>query len=85
MLNLYPDPACAVLRERLAQTYGVNAENVLPGNGSDELLSFAFMAFGTVTGVVFPDVSYGFYPVYANLYGIDYREAPLREDFTVDV
>jgi histidinol-phosphate aminotransferase len=84
-LNLYPDPECAVLRERLAQTYGVNAENVLPGNGSDELLSFAFMAFGTGAGAVFPDVSYGFYPVYAKLYGLDYREAPLREDFTVDV
>jgi histidinol-phosphate aminotransferase len=83
-LNLYPDPEGNALRERLARFYGVERENVLAGNGSDELLSFAFMAFGG-GGAVFPDVSYGFYPVYAELYGVQYRTIPLRADFSVNI
>lgn len=84
-LNLYPDPECAALRDALAAYYGVLRENVLLGNGSDEILAFAFQAFGTEAGAAFPDVTYGFYPVYGRLYGVDCRELPLRGDLTVNV
>lgn len=84
-LKLYPDPDGAALRGRLASLYGVAAENVLLSNGSDEALSFAFMAFcDAERGAAFPDISYGFYKVFAQLYGIPYRQIPLRADFTVD-
>ena len=84
-LKLYSDPDCRVLREMLAVQYGVGVENVFVSNGSDESLSFAFMAFSDQdTGAVFPDISYGFYKVYAQLYGIDYEMIPLKEDFTID-
>lgn len=83
-LNLYPDPAGAGLVERLAQHYGVNPENVFLGNGSDEILSFAFMAFcDGERHVAFPDISYGFYPVYAQLYGIPAQVIPLAEDLSI--
>jgi len=83
-LNLYPDPKGAVLREKLATRYGVGPENVILGNGSDEILGFAFLAFGPDAGVLFPDISYGFYPVYARVFGVDAQAAPLREDFSIN-
>ena len=84
-LKLYSDPECRVLRQMLAAQYGVTPENVFVSNGSDESLSFAFMAFcDKDCGAVFPDISYGFYKVYAQLYGIDYRTVSLKDDFTVD-
>ncbi len=84
-LNLYPDPEGRVLREKLARMYGVRPENVFLANGSDELLSFAFMAFCDESRpVAFPAVSYGFYPVYANLYRVPYTEIPLKEGFRID-
>ncbi|MDO4749532.1 MAG: histidinol-phosphate transaminase [Eubacteriales bacterium] len=83
-LNLYPDPEGKFLRDKLAALYGVNPENVILGNGSDELLGFAFLAFGPDGGVLFPDVSYGFYPVYARVFGVDAKAAPLCEDFSID-
>jgi len=82
-LKLYSDPDCRGVRERLAALYGVKAENVLVTNGSDEALNFAFMAY-TDRGALFSDISYGFYPVFARLYGIDARILPLKEDFTID-
>ena len=85
-LNLYPDPECKLLKEKLADYYGVGYDNVFISNGSDEILSFAFMAFcSEETGAVFPDISYGFYKVYGDLYNVDYTQAPLRSDFTIDV
>lgn len=85
-LNLYPDPTGTRLREALAARYGVKPANVLLANGSDEILSFAFMAFcDAETPVAFPDISYGFYPVYAALYGLAAEEIPLRADFSMDV
>jgi histidinol-phosphate aminotransferase len=85
-LNLYSDPEGKLLREAIAEYYDVTPENVMLGNGSDEILSFAFMAFCDKThGAAFPDISYGFYPVYGELYGIPYEEKPLREDFTIDI
>ena len=83
LLRLYSDPTAKVLKEKLAKLYGVKPENVFVSNGSDEVLNFAFMAFGG-KGAVFPDISYGFYPVYGDLYGIDYIKIPLKEDFSID-
>ena len=84
-LNLYPNPDGTRLLDKLADFYGVNRENVIIGNGSDELLAFAFLAYCDKTrGVVFPDITYGFYPVYAGLYGVAYEQIPLKDDFTID-
>jgi len=84
-LNLYPDPEGRALRKKLADLYGVKPANVFLANGSDELLSFAFLAFcDRERPVAFPNISYGFYPVYANLYQIPYTEIPLREGFVLD-
>ena len=84
-LRLYPDMESTALREAIAQVNGLTPENVFCGNGSDEVLAFAFAAFFAGKTVLAPDVTYSFYPVYANLFGADYRTVPLREDFTVDV
>ena len=85
-LNLYPNPDGKRLIEKLASFYGVRQENVIIGNGSDELLAFAFQAFcDSERGAVFPDITYGFYPVYAELYGIPYEQIPLTDDFRIDI
>lgn len=85
-LNLYPDPECKELKDALASLYGVGRENVFLSNGSDDILNFSFMAFcGKQTPVKFPEISYGFYKVYAELYGVDYTAVPLREDFSLDI
>jgi len=83
LLRLYSDPTAKELKEKLAELYAVKPENVFVSNGSDEILNFAFMAFGG-QGVVFPDISYGFYEVYAELYQLDYEKIPLESDFTLD-
>jgi histidinol-phosphate aminotransferase len=84
-LNLYPNPDGTLLLRKIARFYGVGPENVIIGNGSDELLAFAFLAFCDAgRAVVFPDITYGFYPVYAELYGLPYEQIPLRHDFTID-
>ena len=84
-LNLYPDPDCRVLRQKLADLYGVGPGNVFLSNGSDDILNFAFMAFCDESRpVAFPSISYGFYPVYANLYRLPYTAIPLREGFRLD-
>lgn len=84
-LRLYPDPECGVLREKLADLVGFEKSNIFISNGSDEVLNFSFMAFcdGEKCGVAFPEISYGFYKVYADLYGVDYRAIPLAEDFSI--
>ena len=85
LLNLYPDPTGKVLKEKLAALYGVEAKNVFLSNGSDDILNFAFMAFcDGERGAAFPEISYGFYPVYADLYHVDCKKIPLKEDFGVD-
>ena len=83
-LRLYPDPECKELKEAIAELYGVKKENIFLSNGSDDILNFTFMAFFDKLGVVFPDISYGFYKVYADLYALDYKQIPLKEDFSVD-
>jgi len=85
-LRLYPSPDGTRLIKKLAKIYDVNPENVIIGNGSDELLAFAFLAFCDNTcGVVFPDITYGFYPVYAELFNIPYIQIPLKDDFAIDI
>ena len=85
-LNLYSDPESRELTEQVAETLGVRAENVLLTNGSDEILNFAFMAFcDGEHPAAFPDITYGFYPVFAALNGVRYTQIPLREDFTIGV
>ncbi len=85
-LHLYPDPTARELTEKIAETCGVKPSQVLATNGSDEILSFAFQAFcDEDTPAVFPDITYGFYSVFADLYGVPYQTIPLREDFTVKV
>ena len=83
LLRLYSDPTAKELKEKLADLYRVEPENVFVSNGSDEVLNFAFMAFGA-QGVVFPEISYGFYEVYAELYKLDYEKIPLKADFSLD-
>ena len=87
MLNLYPDPTCKVLKEKLADLYSVEAENVFVSNGSDDILNFSFMAFCNDNDrpVKFPEISYGFYKVYAELYGVKYEAIPLKEDFSINI
>jgi histidinol-phosphate aminotransferase len=84
-LNLYCDPECTALRAAAAAYYGVKPENVLPVNGSDEILYFAFLAYADAdNAIAYPDVTYGFYPVYARFCGVPSREIPLKSDFSVD-
>ncbi len=84
-LRLYPDMEATALREAIARVNGLAPEQVFCGNGSDEVLAFAFAAFFAGKTLWAPEITYSFYPVYAQLFGVDYRTAPLREDFTVDV
>lgn len=84
-LNLYPDPEATVLRRKLADFYGLSPENVFLSNGSDDILNFAFMAFcDKEHGAAFADITYGFYPVYGDLYGVDCKVLPLNPDFTLN-
>ncbi len=83
-LHLYSDPQCRDLVAMAAEKLGVGEEEILFGNGSDEILNFAFMAFcDAAHPAVFPDITYGFYPVFAQLNGVPYTEIPLDEDFNI--
>lgn len=84
-LNLYSDPTARSLHEAIADYYGISADRVIASNGSDEVLAFAFDAFASGKSLVFPDVTYGFYPVFANLFGIPYTTIPLDNTFTIRV
>ena len=85
-LNLYPDPDCKELTKAVANYLGVNNENILLTNGSDEILNFAFMAYcDKNVKAIFPDITYGFYKVFAQINNVDYLEIPLREDFSICV
>ena len=83
-LQLYPDPTCLALTEKMAALYGLSPDEVVPVNGSDEILNFAFMAFCDKDHpALFPDITYGFYPVFAELNGVPYEEIPLKDDFSI--
>lgn len=85
-LRLYPDPDSDALRETIAEYYNLNKNEVFIGNGSDEVLAFSFLAyFNPKQSIIFPDITYSFYPVYAKLFNIDYETVPLEEDFSIPV
>ena len=84
-LQLYPDPDCTELCKTAAKELGVSENEIIFNNGSDETLNFAFMAFcDSEHGAVFPDITYGFYSVFAELNGVPYETKPLREDYTIN-
>ena len=82
-LRLYCDPECKKLRKAVADCYNVEPKNVFLSNGSDDILNFSFLAYGQ-KGVAFADITYGFYSVFAELYGLNTTVIPLKEDFTMD-
>lgn len=82
-LRLYSDPEGTTLCEKLAGLYGVSPEHVFLSNGSDDILNFAFMAFGQA-GAAFPTITYSFYPVFGELHGVPCERIPLRKDFSID-
>ena len=85
-LQLYSDPTCAALTAEAARALGISEDEIIFSNGSDEVLNFAFMAFCDESHpAVFPDITYGFYKVFAQLNGISYQQIPLKEDFTIDI
>lgn len=84
-LRLYSDPESAALKDKLAELYGMKRANIFVANGSDDILNFAFMAFaGYGTKVMFPEISYGFYQVFADLYQLDSIKVPLNADFSIN-
>lgn len=86
LLQLYSDPESSVLTRKFAGLCGVSEKQVIMTNGSDEVLNFAFMAFADESRpLIFPDITYGFYPVFAELNRIPYEVIPLREDFKISV
>ena len=85
-LRLYSDPEERVLIEAIAAHYRVGTNQVIAGNGSDEILGFAFRAFcDSEAPLQFADLTYGFYPALCGLYGIPFRVVPLEEDFTLNI
>lgn len=83
-LRLYCDPDCNKLKGAVADLYGVKKENIFLSNGSDDILNFAFMAYGS-KGAVFADITYGFYSVFAQLHGVKAEIIPLNDDFTLNL
>lgn len=82
-LRLYPDPECLALRGAVARREGLDVENVFCGNGSDEILAFAFQAFFDPDKViVYPRITYSFYPVFSDYFGLTRREVPMNPDFS---
>jgi histidinol-phosphate aminotransferase len=85
-LRLYPDPDARALKAEVARQHGLGVAQVFVGNGSDEVLAHAFRALlKHPLPILFPDVSYSFYPVYAELFGIEVERVPLAEDFSIDL
>ena len=85
-LRLYPDPNSDKLKAAIANYHGLEANQVFVGNGSDEVLAHAFQAFFKHDRpLLFPDISYSFYPVYCGLYGIEFEAVALTKSFEIDV
>ena len=84
MLKKYPDPTCSVLVDAIADFYHVDREKIFVGVGSDDVLSMAFLTyFNSDVPILFPNITYSFYDVWANLYRIPFKQIPLMEDFSV--
>lgn len=85
-LRLYPDATCGALQQAIARHLGIEAENVFCGNGSDEVLALAFQAFfSEKSNVLMPDISYGFYPVWSQMYDVGATFVPVNQDFSINV
>ncbi|MDP1766909.1 MAG: histidinol-phosphate transaminase [Methylotenera sp.] len=85
-LRLYPDPNSDALKAAIAKAHNLNANQVFVGNGSDEVLAHVFQALLKHSRpLLFPDITYSFYPVYCGLYDIEYQAIPLADDFTINV
>ena len=85
-LRLYPDPDAGKLRQAIAHFHQLEEKNIFTGNGSDEVLAFAFMAFFKGRKAIsFPDISYSFYPVYCRLFEIPFSTFALNEQFEIDI
>lgn len=85
-LRLYPDPTARELCQTLASHYGLHIDQVFVGNGSDEVLAHVFVALlQQDRPILFPDISYSFYPVYCQLFGIDFQPIPLNENYQIDI
>lgn len=85
MLQLYSDPECRELREKMSEVFCIAPDRMIMTNGSDEVLQFAFMAFGDQRhSFAFADITYGFYPVFARLNHVPYETIRLKEDFSLD-
>ena len=85
-LRLYPDPAALDLVRAIADTYGLSDNQVFVGVGSDDVLAMSFLTFfNSEKPILFPDITYSFYPVWAEVYRIPYECPPLQEDFTINV
>lgn len=83
-LKLYPDPTCSDLISEIAKYYNLNTDEVFIGNGSDEILAFSFMTFFSKDKqILFPDISYTFYKVYAELFDLNYKLVKLDDDFNI--
>ncbi len=84
-LKLYSDPEAGVLIEAIADHFDLGKEQIIAGNGSDEILAFTFMVFGGKMGkVYYPEISYSFYPVYCDVFGAEGIKVPLKSDFSID-
>jgi len=84
-LNLYPDPEATVLVKAISKHYNISESKIAVGNGSDELLAFSFMAFQNESRIIsFPDISYGFYKVYAEIYGAKANLIPLNTNLEIE-
>ncbi len=82
--SLYPDPNCKILVNEIAKFYKVNPDKVFVGVGSDDVLAMAFLTFfNSNKPIIFPDITYSFYPVWSNLYKIPYITKPLNDDFHI--
>src|SRR5699024_1775010 len=85
-LRLYPSSDANTLRKALADYYNLDEKQVFLGNGSDEVLALTFLTFfNGEDPVLFPDITYSFYPVYCNLYQINYQLVRLNDDFSINV
>ncbi len=84
-LNLYSDPELKELCNAIAEQFDVTPDMVFCGNGSDDVLAFAIMGFcGRGGKLCCPEISYGFYPVYADIFGVELEQIPLKDDFSID-
>lgn len=84
-LRLYCDPDCTLLVKKMAALFNVDEDMIFLSNGSDDILNFIFMIFcGEETPMAYPEISYGFYKVYAQLHGVESYKIPLKEDFSID-